>query len=73
MVTFFIETDSDSAYSFVLDFIIKKSLIHSKSMKGRTLIIEIQGSEEDYKFFEKELHIFNRKTGYLIANIYEGI
>ena len=73
MATFFITVQDDRTYTRILESIIQRSLTHCKSTEGTSVKLEVIGSVEDYKFFEKEIFLINSQRGFPISSITEAV
>ena len=68
MVTFYLSTNSDRAYTVIMEYIIAHSLTFSKDTSSGPAVIEIEGNVHDYAHFKNLI-----ETNQLYANLQEAL
>ena len=52
MITFYIITSSDIAYTAIIEYLISHSLTFSKDTSSGPTVLEVEGCVADYKYFK---------------------
>lgn len=72
MITFFIKTINDHAYSSIIENLISRSVTFSKNIENGMYNIEIKGYPEDFIIFSSLVDSINNRLGNCVQ-IFETI